>query len=81
MGEGGKRSRTRKEEVVVCHGRLRVTWSTLGFSKIPRKKNIRWLLCTHSIFPVCIFLLNSKETSADPDNRNKKLVYDDVKSG
>lgn len=29
------------------------------------------------------FLLNciSKETSANPDNRNKKLVYDDVKSG
>lgn len=83
MGEGGTRSRTRKEEVVVCHGRLQSYAEYTGLLQNPKEEKYE-MAASHTIKIYLLhFLLNciSKETSPNPDNRNKKLVYDDVKSG
>lgn len=83
MGEGGKRSRTRKEEVVVCHGRLPSNPEYTGLLQNPKEEKYE-MAASHTLnISLLHFLLNciSKETFANPDNRNKNLVYDDVKSG
>lgn len=83
MGEGGKRSRTRKEEVVVCNGHLQSNPEYTEFLQNPIEEKYEMAASHRLNISLLHFLLNcaSKETSANPDNRNKKLIYDDVKSG
>lgn len=68
MGEGGKRNRTRKEEVVVCHGRLQSNPEYTGLLQNPKEEKYE-MAASHTLKIYLLhFLLNciSKETSAKP---------------